>query len=398
MDNTQLLINQLRQRNQLQAEAARARDQQQTYANAMPENSQPLIGTPGYTTNINGHQAQMPGETQVNYGDIIGRGVSNYLSAKTGKEARDKEQAAKDLDQQFMMTTLNGDEVAQKLYAGASAGIPGMAQALTQHIAPKKEAMGAYLQYLQSENPDPDVAAQVAPKYGIDADMARNAAVAQRKYGQDKLDSAGQTKTDLLTQKGQQATDLQILKGEQKLEQTNAAAAAKPVRETEQSKLAARRENEDIQTINDVDTHVDKFKDLINMAETAKYLPFNMGLAPDAVNPKGVMLKQATNDLVLAATGGKLGAGISNADVSFLKEAQANFSRGNKDTAVAQLKAGLEKILSKRDAAYKRMGKAPPSSGANELPQSPYDYTSSKKRANGESLPSIDDILKEWNQ
>ena len=394
----QMLIDQLRQRNALQTQAADASAQSQTWANAMPEGSQPLIGTAGFTTNINGQQAQMPGIQQVNYGDIIGRGVSNYMAAKKGKEARSKEQAAKDLDQQFMASSLEGDETAQRLYAGANAGIPGMAQALTQHLAPKKEAMGAFLQYIQSENPDPELAAQVAPKYGVDPALASKAADANRVYGAAKNEAKAQEKLDLLNQKQQGQTDLQLLKGEQAANLQAVKAAAAPARETEASKLAARRENEDIQVVNDVDTHIDKFKDLINLASEAKWNPLNMGLAPDAINPKGVMLKQSVADLVLAATGGKLGAGISNADVSFLKEAQVNLERGNSETAIAQLKNGMEKILAKRDAAYKRMGKTPPSAGTADLPSSKYDFTSSKKRANGELLPPIDDVLKEFGE
>lgn len=394
----QALIDQLRQRNQLQQQATSARQQQQMYSQAMPQDSQPLIGTAGFTTNINGQQAQAPGIQQVNYGDIIGRGVANYMSAKAGKEAQTKEAAAKDLDQQFMTSSLEGDEAGQRLYAGANAGIPGMAQALTQHLAPKKEAMGAFLQYIQSENPDPELAAQVATKYGVDPKLAAKAADANRVYGSAKREGQAQDKLDLLDKKGQQQEDLQILKGTQQTELQKVKAAMAPARETESSKLEARRKNEDILTVQGVDDHLDKFKDLINLANDAKWNPLNMGLAPDAINPKGVMLKQAVADLVLAATGGKLGAGISNADVSFLKEAQVNLERGNRETAIAQLKNGMEKLLAKRDAAYKRMGQTPPSAGVGNLPKSQYDYTATKKRASGESLPSIDDVLKEFGE
>lgn len=396
--NNQMLIDQLRQKNQLDQQAAQARQQQQTYAGAMPEQPQPLVGTPGFQTNINGHQAEMPGIQQVNYGDIIGRGVANYMTAKAGKEAMTKEQASKDLSQQFMMNSLDGDETAQKLFAGAKAGIPGMDKALAQHLAPKKEAMGAFLQYLQSDHPDPEMAAQVAGKYGVDPNLARNAATANLQFGEKKQADAQSNKVDLLTQKNQQQTDLQLLKGEQQGNLAAVKAAAAPARETESSKLAARRNNADIETINDVDTHIDKFKDLINLANEAKWNPLNMGLAPDAINAKGVMLKQSIADLVLAATGGKLGAGISNADVSFLKEAQVNLERGNKETAIAQLKNGMEKILAKKDAAYKRQGQVAPPAGVSSLPKSQYDFTSSKKRANGESLPDISDILKEYGE
>lgn len=392
------LLDQLRRRNQLGSEIAGLRDQQELYGQALPQGSSPVIGVPGYSTNIGGQTAQMPGQVEINYGDIIGRGVANYLSAKAGKEARSKEDMARELDQDFMMSTLNGDETAQKLFAGAQAGIPGMGQALAQHLAPKKESMGAFLQYLQSEQPDGDVAAQVASRYGVDPELARKAADAQRVYGAAKAGEKDQAKLDLLETKGAQALELEAAKAKNRQDLEAFKGTQRPARETEQSKLTARRADEDIRVIQDVDTHAQKFRDLINLANEAKWNPLNMGLAPDAVNPKGTMLKQAIAGLVLDATGGKLGAGISNADVAFLKEAQVNLDRGNRETAVAQLKNGLATLMEKRDKAMARMGQAPTGGGLEGLPKSQYDYTNSRKRSGGKPLPSIDDILKEFGE
>lgn len=392
------LLDQLRRRNQLGSEIAGLRDQQELYGQALPQGSSPVIGVPGYSTNIGGQTAQMPGQVEINYGDIIGRGVANYLSAKAGKEARSKEDMARELDQDFMMSTLNGDETAQKLFAGAQAGIPGMGQALAQHLAPKKESMGAFLQYLQSEQPDGDVAAQVASRYGVDPELARKAADAQRVYGAAKADEKDQAKLDLLETKGAQALELESAKAKNRQELEAFKGTQRPARETEQSKLEARRRDEDIRIVQDVETNAQRFRDLINLANEAKWNPLNMGLAPDAVNPRGVMLKQAVAGLVLDATGGKLGAGISNADVSFLKEAQVNFDRGNRDTAIAQLNNGLSRLLDKADQAKKRLGQSDVGGGMEDVIKSPYDYTNARKRQGGKPLPSIDDILKEFGE
>jgi len=398
-----MLIDQLRQRNQLQQQATQARADQQTYANTMPQNSQPVVGSPGFTTNIGGHMAQMPGETQVNYGDIVGRGVANYMSAKAGKDAISKEAAVKDLNTQFMTSSLQGDDVAQKLFAGAQAGIPGMAQALTTHLAPKKEAMGSFLQYLQSENPSPDIAEQVATKFGVDPAMARKASEMQNTFAQQKRDNTVAQKSDLLTQKGQQQTDLQLLKGSQQEKIAGINAANKPVRETEQSKLTARQQAKAKEDLLGSQGDIEDVKHVIEMARNAKWNPLNMGLAPDAINPNGVMAKQALSGLTLKAMGNKLGAGISNADRDFMQAAQVNFDKGNVETATAQLNQVLTRLNREREKNMRLSGQDP-AQGAPDMtnaPKSQYDYPSSKnlqQKYGKQPLPPLDDIIKEYGE
>lgn len=188
MDDTSGLLGQLGQQDQLQRQAALLRQQQQSYGQAIP-NPQFTVGTPGFSARIGDSQVNMPGQTQVNYGDIIGKGVANFLSARAGKQASDKENQAAQINNQFMMSTLQNDPAAAKLYAAAKAGLPGAAKALEQHIAPKKEALAGFVQGASSGMLSPDMLAELAPKYGLDPEVARSAgayAVKQKQAAADQ--------------------------------------------------------------------------------------------------------------------------------------------------------------------------------------------------------------------
>lgn len=395
--NQQMMADLLRQKAQLNQQAGQATDQAQIIGSQF-QNPQFQIDTPGYSTNINGRQAVMPGQTQVNYGDIIGKGIANYAQAKGMKTARELQAKSKEIENAFMQDSIGNDEQAQKLYGAAQAGVKGAQEALVQHLNPKKEAMAGLIQGVTSGNMDANMARQLAPKYGIDPEVAAAAADHAGELVKAKQQGVFDNKTSLQSAKdaaAQQRLSQQLSSKEQI---ANQAALAKPPRETMAEKLAAKRADGDIDTLDHIDNSISRVKDIVRMANEAKYLPLNMGLAPDAVNPKGVMLKQAMAGIVLDALGGKLGAGISNADVSFVKEAQANLERGNRETAMAQFKEGMEKLQQKRDAVLKRQGKSTVvNDGTAELPKSQYDSTAVKRRASsGAPVPSFEDIMKDF--
>lgn len=116
----------------------------------------------------------------IDWGGIIQGAAGNYLAARKEKEAGQSSQEAEELNRQFMMETIGNDPESQRLLQMAQVGIPGAEQALADRIAPKKEAMGAFLQHLQTGNADPEFAAAIAERYGISPELASQAATSYR--------------------------------------------------------------------------------------------------------------------------------------------------------------------------------------------------------------------------
>lgn len=178
MDN-QAIIDALRRQNQLKSEAANSQARADAFGTAFPR-PQYTTQTSGYGGSIGGSSFQVPPQVNINYGDIIGKGLSNFFGARAQRDSNRAEAEAESINQEFMMSTLESDPEAQKLYGLAQAGMPGAAKALAEHIEPKKEALAGFMQANSQGTMDPDLAAEVAPQYGIDPDLARKAATYAR--------------------------------------------------------------------------------------------------------------------------------------------------------------------------------------------------------------------------
>lgn len=124
-----------------------------------------------------GMVGNQPAPVNVDWGSILSKAGGNFMSARREKQASEAGTEADDLNRQFMMEAIGDDPENQRLLQMAQAGIPGADQALAERVAPKKEAMGAFLQHLQTGNADPEFAAAIAERYGISPDLARQAAV-----------------------------------------------------------------------------------------------------------------------------------------------------------------------------------------------------------------------------
>ena len=186
-DDLNSLIDQLRQRNAAEQGISALRRQEQNFADlsgSLPQGG--VVGGDTYQGNIGGRQFSIPTPNQVDWGSILARAGSNYLSARAGKKADDLEAQRSQLNQEFFASTMKGDEQAQKLFMMHQAGVPGADKALAQHLAPKKEALAGLIQGLP--NMSPEMAAEVAGKYGLDPEMVSRAAIYAQEAGQKKED------------------------------------------------------------------------------------------------------------------------------------------------------------------------------------------------------------------
>lgn len=399
-DDISGLLNQLRVKNEQEARIQSLRGQEQTWnaaaANAMRQS--PTLTSGGDQVSVAGRNFTMPRQENINWGAILQGGLSNYMSAKKGKEAQDLEAKKAELNSGFFMSAVGDDPQAQKLAILAQSGVPGADRALAQHIAPKKEAMGAFLQALPTLSPD--AAAELAPRYGLTPELGRKSAeyAAAQKQGEEER---GWERQKALKMLGIQAADARASRNDfkdpflkkygmpmaeflalPKEEQANIqeAISGKPARETQISKEGAKQAAEATEGLPHTEEAITRVMNMVSMADKATYLPLGMGLAPAAAgNQTNQMLEQGINQLVLDAAGGKLGAGISNADVEFLKSAQANLRRGNRDTAVAQLNAALASLLTKRTEFNRRLGREDAPIDISNLPTSKYDYDTIKR-------------------
>lgn len=365
------------------------------------------IARPQFTQTVRGGGGQ-PDQVIVNWGDIVGKGISNYMGAKERKTAADSKAEINQINNEFMETTLKGDPEAAKLFGAVQAGVPGAGQALTEHMEPKKQAMAVLVQGLTTGAMDPELAAQLAPQYGLDPEVVRKAAIYSSNRKQEQESDKFSQKAALLNigiegrkelaggktvgKTGYTQAELSALPIEQRI----AAIQASTGRETAESKERGKLKVQAEQDLPKTDYARNNLKDMIRMASEATYLPGTFGLAPSYLDRSGknAMLRQGIAQLVLDATGGKLGGGVSNADVTFLKEAQTNLDSGNRDTVVAQLNKLLANLENHRNIMAKQAGiqveGAPESTG----PTSPLDYTNSKNMRKS-AAPSFDDVWKE---
>ena len=361
------------------------------------------IGKPQFTQTVDGGRNQ-PDQVVINYGDILGKGVSNYMGAKERKRSVDKNAEVAQINSDFMQSTLQNDPAATKLYGAVQAGVPGADKALMEHMAPKKEKMAVLVQGLTSGMMDPQLAEQLATQYGLDPSVVKKAAeYAASRQEQKSTDSFAQKaalqtqdlegKKELMgmkpTKSGYTQDELNAMPPEQRM-----AIATTGGRETAESKERGKMRVAAEVDLPKTDYAMNNLNDVIKFADEATYYPGTLGLAANAVDRSGknAMLRQAIAGLVLDATGGKLGGGVSNADVAFLKEAQTNLESGNRNTVVAQLNKLLAQLKSHRATLSKQAGVSAPNEAPSTGPTSPLDYTNYKNTRKS-SAPAFDDVF-----
>lgn len=125
----------------------------------------------GSIQGMNGYQAPAP--TAIDWGGILQSGVGNYMSAKSRKESKAAEVDADAINRQFMMDVLNDDPEAQRLMQMVQAGVPGAEDALSSRVAPKKQPVAMFTQFL-SQNPEIDEAAaiELGAQSGLSAELS----------------------------------------------------------------------------------------------------------------------------------------------------------------------------------------------------------------------------------
>lgn len=404
------IIGSLRRQDQLRAESERQRRLSDQYSN--------VVGRPQFATvtgggsgSIGGSSFQMPQQVNINWGDILGKGVGNYLSARADKKASEADTEATDLSRQFMESTLSSDPQAAKLYGLAQAGMPGAAQALASHIAPKKEALAGFTQLVASGNASPDLLEELSSRYGVDPQIAKAAGEFATRRQQEKSQAGYDQKLELnrltnesreraalnkyVPNSGYTVGELQKMPPDQRKQATLANAGRESAETKERAKLKIKAE----QDLPALTAGIDRAKDLIKMADDQSlYLPSNFGLKPEWADGSGKvsMLKQALKQMTLDASGGSLGAQISNSDRDFLQQAQVNFDRGNHKTAVAQLNAFLNTLIQKQEVAAKNAGFQAPGIDLSDSPTSPLDYTTSKKNQKKYGGKTADELFEDF--
>lgn len=163
-------------------EAERLRGRGLQFQNVANSAGAPTVGG-GMVGGMRGAQAT---PEAINWGSIIQSGVGNYQAAKDTATASKMDKEADELSQAFMESTFKSDPESYRLMQMAQAGVPGAEQALAERVNPKKEAMGAFLQHIQSGMADPDMVGEIAQRYGVDPVLAKKAVETQQKRAQEK--------------------------------------------------------------------------------------------------------------------------------------------------------------------------------------------------------------------
>lgn len=175
-------MNQLADALRKRQEAERLRGRGLQFQNVADSAGAPTVGG-GMVGGMRGAQAT---PEAINWGSIIQSGVGNYQAAKDTATASKMDNEADDLSQAFMESTFKQDPESYRLMQMAQAGVPGAEQALAERVNPKKEAMGAFLQHIQSGMADPDMVGEIAQRYGVDPVLAKKAVETQQKRAQEK--------------------------------------------------------------------------------------------------------------------------------------------------------------------------------------------------------------------
>lgn len=338
---------------------------------------------PQFTTTTRG-TGGAPDQVNVNWGDILGKGVANYMGASERKQALNSQQEVSDINNQFMQSTLQNDPISQKLYNAVQAGVPGAGKALSEHLAPKKQTLADLTQFITAGG-SPEMAAEIAKSKGLDPQIAFRAAEFQTKNTQQKTtDKFGQevilqdmkntNQQNLAENKPGKSNltpaELRTLPIEQRI-----AMAKGGNGETAESKARGKAKVAAQQELPMTDYAMSNINRVIDLAKKADYWPGNLGLKGDKMttNTSNVNLRQALAQLTLDANGGKLGAGFSNADRDFMREAQTNLEAGNKATVVYQLNQLVDRLKKRQEQLRKDAGVPEPSAAAEPAINSNFD-------------------------
>lgn len=374
LDQNALLANMLRKRNAAALQAQMSQGSAQQYGS--------MFQNPHFQETIRGTNGQ-PDLVQANWGDILGKGISNYMAGKERKQALTSTDEVNQINTDFMNSTLQNDPQAQKLYGAVQAGVPGAGQALSAHLAPKKQSMAILVQGLTSGLLSEDMAAKLAEQEGIDPNVARSAAVYAAKKKAEQADAQFS---------GKSAIEKQKIEGKQELQNTKPTAsgytaeelAAMPVqeriaairatsgKETTEDKIKAKNKIAAQQNLPKTQYAMDNINRAIDLAKNGDFWPGNGGLKADKLttNKNNVNLRQAIYQLTLDANNGSLGTGFSNADRDFLMAAQANLESGNSATVQYQLSQLLNRLKQKQEGFQRDAGSpaAPVTSNAHSGP------------------------------
>lgn len=174
-----------------------------------------LANEAGSFTTAPGQVQQMAGMTAptpqaIDWGNIIQRGMGNYMAGKADKEADEAEMQAAELNQQFMRDAIGEDPEAQRLLQMAQAGVPGADKALADKVAPKRQPLATFTQFV-AQNPDLDDESAIAfgAESGIGPELATGIVRAAR---------AGTLRTEKLgLAKEQRTLEGQLLRDESRL-------------------------------------------------------------------------------------------------------------------------------------------------------------------------------------
>lgn len=129
----------------------------------------------------------------IDWGNILGRGAAAYMAAKEGKKAETAEDNADKMQREFFGSVMQDDQEGARLVQMAQMGVPGADRALAEHLNPKKEALAGFIQGITSGALSPDMAAELAPRYGLSPQVGMSAA----EYAKTQMEAALTREEDL---------------------------------------------------------------------------------------------------------------------------------------------------------------------------------------------------------
>lgn len=148
----------------------RLRGQAERYR-GLADSAGPFITPAGSVQGMNGYSAPTP--QAINWGSILQTGLGNYMAGQAEKKADAADDTVENLREQFMRETLENDPESMKLYQMAQMGVPGSEQALSERIAPKRQPLATFTQFV-AQNPDLDdeSAAAMGAESGISRELS----------------------------------------------------------------------------------------------------------------------------------------------------------------------------------------------------------------------------------
>lgn len=189
MADDDLLRAMMRSRTKSGARGRSLAERQSSLATRANAAFQPTVGGGATQSSIAGRSMTIPQQQNINWGGIIDRGVGRYQEAKGEKELEQVENeqvdAEFDIAEEIYNSTLRDDPEGAKLIRMAQMGIPGADKALADHLTPKTQSLAVLVQAVTTGKLDPDMAAELAPQFGVSPEMARKGAAYARQQLQE---------------------------------------------------------------------------------------------------------------------------------------------------------------------------------------------------------------------